>query len=159
MTSLRKRQQSRGRVWLVLVIVIVAAVTIIGLSEYGGSLGLSKLTSSTPQDTITLSNVTMSSFPDQDGFAGLGGTANILNNAAVKVENMTISVNGASLGSCVTTTIQPGQQIVCKSGKSLPCTVMPSAPPYSVEATVEFTDGKSYSTSIQITSPLGVSGC
>lgn len=158
MIPLRKRRNSRSRLWLVVAIVVAAAGALIGLSLYGSSLGvpsLSHLTSSTPQDTITLSNVTMSAFPDiQDGFAGLGVSANILNNAAVKVQNTTMSVNGVSLGSCTTTTVQPQQQIVCKTGKSISCTVMPTSPPYTVKAQVEFSDGKSYSTSIQITSQL-----
>ncbi len=166
MASLRKRRKSRGRLYLALAIVVVVAGALIGFSVLRSSPGTSSATnssspsSSTPQDTVTLSNATLTDQPSiEDGQVGLGVSAYILNNAAVKVQNTTMYVNGVSLGACVTDTIQPQQQILCKAGNSIPCTVMPTAAPYTIKAEVEFSDGTTYSTSIVINTTLSATYC
>ena len=155
---MRKRRKSRGRLWLAAVVVVVVVGALVVLGLYGGSLGiagLSSLGSSPSKDTITLSNVNMTSFPGvQDGYTGIGISANILNNAAVQIQNTTIFLNGVSLGSCITTTIQAHQQIVCKAGSSVGCNVMPASPPYTIKAQVGFVDGTTYIAAVQITSQL-----
>jgi len=158
LASLRKRRNSRGRLWFVLAITVIVAGALVVVGLYGGSLGLgglSHLGSAPAKDTITLSNVTMTAFPGiESGTIGLGIQATILNNAAVKIQNTTMFVDTLSLGSCATNTIKANQQVLCKTGETVNCSDMPGAAPYTIKAQVEYADGTTYNATLQIASQL-----
>ncbi len=142
-------------------VVLVATASLIGLGYYGTALGvpgLSHLLFATPANSASISNITLTSFPDiQDGFGGVTVSADVTDQGTAKVQNTTMWLNDYLVGSC-NTIVQPQHHAICKIGKDVPCASLGSAPPYAIKVIVAFQDGKTYSTAGQVTSTI-ISSC
>ena len=158
---MKRRRRSRNKAWLVLAVVLVVSASLVGVGYYGTAFGVpdvSHLFFPAPADSATISNITLSSYPEiQDGFGGVSVSADVADQGTVKVQNTTMWVNDYLAGSC-SAAIQPGHHAMCKVGKDVPCASLGSAPPYSVKVVVGFQDGKTSSTSGQVTSTI-LSNC
>jgi hypothetical protein len=151
---MKRRRNKRSRVWLVLVVALVAIALVVGVGVYGGAMGI-HLSSSEPSTPFSVSNVTLTSLPSiEDGDAGMRASADIANHGSAKIENTTMTVNTVPMGTC-TTVILPGSQTLCTFGQDLSCDNYPAAP-YAIKVTVDFLGGATYSSTTQITSTLTV---
>lgn len=160
--SLRKRRSSGGnRLTVVVAAIVIIAILVVGIGYYGGSIGLPHPLSGgssggSADFTLVNANLTTSVSPDDD-FAGLSAAVLINNHYSQKMTAINVTIDSYPMGQCSTLSgnlqIAAGSTGTCKIGQNVPCEQFPT-PPYVVDVSAKFADGKTASNSLTISQAL-----